>query len=82
MSEVMYMKPNLLKAERVKAGLTQKDLSIALKKDVSTYSKKENGLVEFTASEIRDLKQLLNLSPETIDKIFFDTKVVFKETIN
>lgn len=76
------MKPNLLKAERVKAGLTQKDLSIALKKDVSTYSKKENGLVEFTASEIRDLKQLLNLSPETIDKIFFDTKVVFKETIN
>ncbi|KAA8676164.1 helix-turn-helix transcriptional regulator [Clostridium sp. HV4-5-A1G] len=82
MSEVMYMKPNLLKAERVKAGLTQKDLSIALKKDVSTYSKKENGLVEFTASEIRALKQLLNLSPETIDKIFFDTKVVFKETIN
>lgn len=76
------MKPNLLKAERVKAGLTQKDLSIALKKDVSTYSKKENGLVEFTASEIRALKQLLNLSPETIDKIFFDTKVVFKETIN
>lgn len=74
------MKPNLLKAERVKVGLTQKDLSIALKKDVSTYSKKENGLVDFTASEIRTLKQVLNLNPETIDAIFFNTKVAFNET--
>lgn len=74
------MKPNLLKAERVKAGLTQKDLSNVLQKDVSTYSKKENGLVEFTASEIKILKQLLHLSPETIDAIFFNTKVAFEET--
>lgn len=74
------MKSNLLKAERVKAGLTQKDLSVALRKDVSTYSKKENGIVDFTASEIRIIKQLLSLDPETIDAIFFDTKVAFNTT--
>jgi transcriptional regulator with XRE-family HTH domain len=75
------MNSNLLKSERVKSGFTQKDLSNALNKNVSTYSKKENGLIEFTASEIKTLKQILNLSPQTIDAIFFNTKVAFKETI-
>lgn len=74
------MKTNLLKAERVKAGYTQKDLSNVLKKDVSTYSKKENGLIDFTASEISIIKQLLKLSPQALDEIFFTTKVAFKET--
>jgi transcriptional regulator with XRE-family HTH domain len=74
------MNSNLLKAERVKSGFTQKDLSNALKRNVSTYSKKENGLIDFTASEIRILKELLKLSPKTIDAIFFNTKVAFGET--
>jgi transcriptional regulator with XRE-family HTH domain len=74
------MKSNLLKAERAKAGLTQKDLSIALKKGVSTYSKKENGIIDFTATEIKIMKQLLSLNPETIDAIFFDTEVDFDAT--
>lgn len=69
------MKPNLLKAERARAGLTQEKLAIAMGKDISSYSKKENGLVEFTATEISILKEILNLCPETIDKIFFNSKL-------
>lgn len=74
------MKSNLLKSERVKLGITQKKVCEKLKIDVSTYSKKENGVIEFKASEIRALKNILKLTPEKIDDIFFDTNVALKAT--
>ncbi|SDO86750.1 helix-turn-helix domain-containing protein [Clostridium gasigenes] len=73
---------NILKSERVKIGFTQKKVANILKKDISTYSKKENGIIEFTASEINILKNLFCLSPEKIDEIFFNEKVAFNETIS
>lgn len=76
------MNTNILKSERVKLGLTQKDVAKILKKDISTYSKKENGIIEFSASEINQIKNLFDLSPEKIDKIFFNEKVAFNETIS
>ncbi|MBC5627559.1 helix-turn-helix transcriptional regulator [Clostridium sp. NSJ-6] len=66
------MKSNLLKAERIKIGITQKNISEYLNIDVSTYSKKENGLIEFKASEIRLLKKVLDLTPQKISEIFFE----------
>lgn len=46
------MKSNLLKSQRVKKGLTQKKVSEILDIDSTSYSKKENGIIEFKASEI------------------------------
>lgn len=74
------MKSNLLKAERIKIGITQKNISEYLNIDVSTYSKKENGLIEFKASEIRLLKKVLDLTPQKISEIFFENEVALKTT--
>lgn len=74
------MRSNFLKSERVKLGFTQKNISEKLKIDVSTYSKKENGLIEFKASEIMLLKYILKLTPEKIDYIFFENDVALKTT--
>ncbi|MGL4875143.1 MAG: XRE family transcriptional regulator [Clostridium sp.] len=66
------MKSNLLKSERIKNGLTQKKISEFLQIDSTSYSKKENGFVEFKASEISSLRTILKLVPEDIIKIFFE----------
>lgn len=74
------MKSNLLKAERIKFGVTQKDMSQTLNIDVSTYSKKENGIIEFKASEICIVKKMLSLTPQKISEIFFENEVAAKAT--
>lgn len=79
------MKTNILKSERVKCDLTQRDIAISLGIDPTSYSKKENGLIEFKPSEIKLLKHFLKLSPEKIDEIFFDYELELissRETIN
>lgn len=75
------MKSNLLKAERIKLGMTQKEISSLLNIDNATFSKKENGIIDFKASEINALKQILKLSPQVIDEIFFDIKLEFNSNI-
>lgn len=74
------MKTQLLKSYRVRAGVTQKIIAKLLQIDVTTYSKKENGIIEFKASEILILKKTLNLTPMEIDEIFFNSKVEFVST--
>lgn len=69
------MKSNLLKSERVKNGLTQKQISKLLEIDATSYSKKENGIVEFKTSEINLIRKIFKLSPEETIKIFFDDKL-------
>lgn len=44
----------------------------ALGKSVSSYCKREIGLVEYTVSEIKIIKRILKLSPTKIDEIFFN----------
>lgn len=63
---------NILKAERTKYGLTQKDMAKELGKSVSSYCKREIGLVDYNVSEIRIIKRILKLSPSKIDEIFFN----------
>lgn len=74
------MKSNLLKSERVKLGITQKNICKKLEINAATYSKKENGVIEFKASEIMILKEVLKLTPEKINDIFFENNVALKAT--
>lgn len=69
------MKSNLLKAERVRYNLTQKEISKILNIDVTSYSKRETGVMDFKSSEINLLKHLLKLTPEKIDEIFFESEL-------
>lgn len=75
------MKSNLLKSERVKKGLTQKKVSEILEIDSTSYSKKENGIIEFKASEINLIRKIFELSPEKIIEIFFDDKLEFNSSL-
>lgn len=62
---------NFLRAERTKLGLTQKDMAKLLGKSISAYCKREVGLVDCTAKEIKAIKNVLKLSPSKVDEIFF-----------
>lgn len=75
------MKSNLLKSQRVKKGLTQKKVSEILNIDSTSYSKKENGIIEFKASEINLIRKIFELSPEDIIEIFFDDKLEFNSSL-
>ena len=55
------MKSNLLKSQRLKKGLTQKKVSEILDIDSTSYSKKENGIIEFKASEINLIRKIFEL---------------------
>lgn len=75
------MKSNLLKSERVKNGLTQKQISKLLDIDSTSYSKKENGIIEFRTSEINVIRKIFKLSPIQIVEIFFDDKLELNSTL-
>lgn len=75
------MKSNLLKSQRVKKGLTQKKVSEILNIDSTSYSKKENGIIEFKASEINLIRKIFELSPEDIIEIFFDDKLELNSSL-
>lgn len=74
------MEENILKLERIKKGLTQKNIAKALKIDVTSYCKKEAGIINFKLSEIIELKKILNLTPSAIDEIFFEGKLELKSS--
>jgi len=61
-----------LKAEIVRNGITQEQLSAIVGISVSTMSQKVNGIKDWNVAEIKLIKQALNLSPEKIEMIFFD----------
>ena len=70
------MNPNELKAQRVRLGLTQKDLAAKLGIQASSYNKKENGINPFSSIELQKLKILLSLEDDKFIKIFFDNDVI------
>jgi DNA-binding XRE family transcriptional regulator len=59
------------KAVRLQKGHTQQSLATVLGLAKSSISKKERGLIKFTVNEIMVLKNLLGLSVEEVDRIFF-----------
>jgi len=65
------MTPNLkLRAARVMAGLSRKDMASILGKSTGAYSVRENGGQEFSPSEIAAIARRLNLTNDQIVDIF------------
>lgn len=70
----------LLKTARVRAGFTQKQLAKAIDMGETSYTKRENGIVDFTSKEIIRIVKALKLSDTEIQAIFFNNEVAFKTT--
>lgn len=49
-----------LKAKRVERCLTQEELAEKLDMNTATYNRKENGIVDFTLTEIQELMDILD----------------------
>lgn len=60
-----------LKAIIDDSGLIKEYIAEALGIPLTDYMDRENGIQEFTASEIQEMRKLLNLSNSQIKKIFF-----------
>lgn len=58
-----------LKYLRVKNGLTQEETAKILNMTTATYSRKENGIREFSINEAKKISDLFNTS---IEEIFFN----------
>ena len=56
-------------------GLTTSDVAQSLGVTISTLSRKINGKSEFTRSEIQAIRNLLKLSPNEVDEIFFASEL-------
>lgn len=55
-----------LKGKRVEKGLTQKELAKLLNIETATYTRKENGLVQFRLDEINKILEILQCKFEDI----------------
>ena len=69
------MKPNEIRAARVRLGLRQKDAAKVLNISNNTYSQKEIGNEKFKIDEIFKLAKLYRLTRDQIDDFFFDGKM-------
>lgn len=65
------MNSNLLDYKAKTMGLSVADVANALGVDESTYYRKRSGRTDFTRNELRILRDLLNLSAEEMNEIFF-----------
>lgn len=70
------MNANELKSERVRQGKSTQYMADVIGKSVMTYRKKESGEVKFTPDEMTSVANDLNLSPEGLNLIFFDSKLL------
>lgn len=57
-----------LKKARIDKGLTQVEISKLAGMNIATYNRKENGIREFTESEIKKIAEILEVD---IKKVFF-----------
>jgi transcriptional regulator with XRE-family HTH domain len=57
---------DVIKQSRIRQDLKQEDAARLLKVTVQTYSKWENGITEPKASQVAELSELLNVSPQMI----------------
>lgn len=67
-----------LKGKRVECCLTQEEIASKLGMNTATYNRKENGIVDFTLTEIQDLMDILDCD---FDDIFFKKDVANKHEI-
>ena len=66
------MKTNELKAEFARSEKTYEDIAKLLDISLTSIQRKVNGANEFKPSEIAILKNVLNLTPNRIDEIFYN----------
>ena len=66
------MKQERLKGKMVEHSLRDQDMAKLLGIDSSTFYRKKNGVTEFTREEIKIMKNILNLTADEIDSIFFE----------
>nr|WP_195366009.1 helix-turn-helix transcriptional regulator [[Eubacterium] tenue] len=61
-----------LRVLRAKHDLTQKDLAQKLGVEKASYCRKENGKSAFSLEDVIKLKNIFNLTPEEVVKIFLN----------
>lgn len=59
------------KVAQIRACVSKEDIAQELGINVTTVYRKINGESDFTLSELRKLKNMLKLSKEDVDRIFF-----------
>lgn len=64
-----------LKAVILERGFTQEQIAALLGMTIATFNYKVNNKSEFKASEIKKLSEILNLTAEEVNAIFFADKV-------
>lgn len=69
-----------LKGMRVSKGLTQERISKHIKMTITTYNRKELGLVQFTNQEILSVATILNMTLQDVNEVFFDSKLTERIT--
>lgn len=69
-----------LKGMRVSKGLTQERISKHIKMTITTYNRKELGLVQFTNQEILSVATILNMTLQDVNEVFFDSKLTERLT--
>lgn len=65
------MNYRLLKAKMFEAGITDQEMAGHLSIDTSTFYRKKTGNSDFNREEIKKMKDILSLTLEDVDRIFF-----------
>ena len=65
------MNPTEFKVAQIRADISKEDMAKKLGINIATLYRKINGESEFTLSELKLLKEILELSKEDVDRIFF-----------
>lgn len=66
-----------LRAERIRQNKTMEYMAKVIQKTSDAYAKKERGVVKFSPEEIASVSNDLALSPDKMNLIFFDSKLLF-----
>lgn len=75
------MKSLKLKAARVGKGYIQSKLAREMNITDKTYNRKELGVVAFSIDEVIKIAQLLDLSIEQVNDIFFDNQLTERKAV-
>ena len=63
---------NLLKSKIALSGLTFKELAQKIGMPYQSFNNRKTGKIEFNSSEIKALKDILNLTNDDVAEIFFN----------
>ena len=60
------------KVAQIRANITKEEIAKRLNINITTLYRKFNGESDFTLSELKVVKEILGLSKEDVDRIFFN----------